>query len=116
MPLDLSRWSRQEIFDRVVRGLASQGWQQSIDGGGCCVYKDQSGRRCAAGWLIPKGHILENTFLSWTRLVEAGRITNGHRVLIENLQSIHDHHGHRMQTAMAKYAEREGLKWPEGVE
>lgn len=54
--------TRQEMFDKVVEGLASQDFQQSVsvyrinDEGDVdfgCVYRGENGLKCAAGWLIP---------------------------------------------------------------
>lgn len=39
----------QEVYDHVVRGLASQHFQQSIDEGGHCAYRGEHGRKCSAG-------------------------------------------------------------------
>ena len=50
--------TEQEAFDKVVRGLASQGFRRSFDdnptitGVGSCVYNGPEGRHCAAGWLL----------------------------------------------------------------
>lgn len=49
--LDLTK---QQAFDQMVRGLASQGWEQSRQAvGGGCQYRGIGGRKCAVGWLIP---------------------------------------------------------------
>lgn len=46
--------SKQEIFDTVYLGLASQGFERSINlENDKCMYRDNEGRKCAAGWLIP---------------------------------------------------------------
>ena len=44
--------TRQEMFDQVVRGLAAQGFEQSLDYGGTCAYQSPEGKRCAAGLLL----------------------------------------------------------------
>lgn len=44
--------TKQEVFDKVVRGLASQGYQTSMRGG-TCKYRGEGGRKCALGHLIP---------------------------------------------------------------
>ena len=47
--------TKQEAFDKAVRGLASQGWERSVDVSGLwpvCSYRGPGGRRCAIGWLI----------------------------------------------------------------
>lgn len=42
--------TKQEIFNKAVRGLAKQGFEQAIDRG-TCKYR-QAGLKCAAGHLI----------------------------------------------------------------
>lgn len=42
--------SRQEMFDRAVIGLRSQGFQRAHEPGGC-VYQTHDGLRCAWGWI-----------------------------------------------------------------
>jgi hypothetical protein len=46
--------TQQEAFDRMVRGLAAQGWQQASQGwDSACRYRTYSGLKCAIGQLIP---------------------------------------------------------------
>lgn len=45
--------TKQEMFDRAYRGLASQGWKRAADGGRC-LYLTDDGRRCAWGWIDPE--------------------------------------------------------------
>ena len=45
--------TRQEMFNIAYKGLASQGFEHSLDRDGFCVYRGENGRRCAIGWLIP---------------------------------------------------------------
>lgn len=50
--MDLSKY--QEIFNTVFAGLASQGWQMSVNHTGSCMYRGgEDGMKCAAGHLIP---------------------------------------------------------------
>jgi len=45
----------QEAFDRCVRGLRSQGWTQSLNEFGGCVYQGHvPGTHCAYGWIDSK--------------------------------------------------------------
>jgi len=44
-------YTNQQVFDIVVKGLASQGWQRSAEGQDCMYRYNEL--RCAAGWLIP---------------------------------------------------------------
>jgi hypothetical protein len=46
--------TKQELFDRVVAGLASQGFERSRSADDeACMYRGLHGRRCAAGWALP---------------------------------------------------------------
>lgn len=45
-------FTRQETFDIAVTGVLGQGGQ-SIHEEGHCVYRNEKGRKCAAGHLIP---------------------------------------------------------------
>lgn len=50
--------TRQEIFDKVISGLAAQGWKQStyknpLTGVPSCRYRGDGGTKCAIGHLIP---------------------------------------------------------------
>lgn len=44
--------TRQQIFNRVVKGLASQDFKQSLQGT-FCAFRGNNDRKCAIGWLIP---------------------------------------------------------------
>jgi hypothetical protein len=42
--------TKQEMFDRAYRGLASQGWRAALSGS-ACAYVGMEGMRCAWGWV-----------------------------------------------------------------
>lgn len=44
--------TKQEMFDKAVKGLASQGFEKCWDGDTCKYKKGKS--RCAVGWLLPE--------------------------------------------------------------
>lgn len=48
---------KQELFDKIVAGLAGQDFVQSSRGApftwNACMYRGEGGRKCAAGHLIP---------------------------------------------------------------
>lgn len=46
--------SRQEMLDRAVKGLRSQGWERCIAPSGACHYF-LNDKRCAWGWVDPEG-------------------------------------------------------------
>lgn len=44
----------QEVFDKVMQGLAAQGFERSMNTlTNSCAYRGDEGRKCAAGLLIP---------------------------------------------------------------
>lgn len=45
--------TKQEIYDKVCAGLAAQGGPSMDEKGAQCRYRGTSGRKCAAGFLIP---------------------------------------------------------------
>jgi hypothetical protein len=115
--------SRQEMFDRAVHGLASQGWVPCTNGSGNCLYFDPpSGRRCAWGW-VDTG--LDGTIDTTVRDLSRHGVGVA-AVLVEEdlefavaLQGIHD--GLRWNTAgahrrlrydMRLFGESHGLTWP----
>lgn len=50
----MTKKDQQKLFNRTVRGLASQGFERSMAPlGDGCAYRGQDGCRCAIGWLIP---------------------------------------------------------------
>lgn len=84
----------QEIYNTVKAGLASQGWIPSVDAYGWCAFRDNLGRKCAAGWLIPdevyddhmEGEPIEQLFELYSELEHLSR----HVELIQKLQDAHD--------------------------
>lgn len=44
---------KQTLFNTMYLGLASQGFNRSVNSGGECVYRGPAGLKCAAGHLIP---------------------------------------------------------------
>jgi len=49
------KFTKQQTFDIVVKGLAAQGFERALatDSYSSCMYRDDKGRKCAAGQLIP---------------------------------------------------------------
>lgn len=50
----MTKSEKQKMFNKAVKGLASQDFQQSLSDG-TCAYRGLGGKRCAVGWLIPDG-------------------------------------------------------------
>lgn len=100
--------SRQEIFDHVINGLASQCFEQSVippkpntmNQHEVCAYRGEEDRKCAVGFLIkdeyydPKfEHTEASTLLEDTSLADIWEydVTDWMtRHLLENLQQAHD--------------------------
>lgn len=115
--------TKQEIFNTVVRGLAKQNWEQSIDHTGECQYRGPNNLRCAAGWLIPddeydisfEGKEASTPEVSQC-LANLGYSDEQIR-FIGDLQASHDVscNGDKMRRAFKYFASNRGLLWPEDV-
>jgi hypothetical protein len=90
--------TEQEVFNKVVSGLASQGFQPSYtEGKGYCLYrKDQTATckiRCGIGHLIPDdkyGISLETCSVRDVRIREAAGINHLDEYFSVELQTCHD--------------------------
>ena len=124
MTTDTKVPTRQEMFDRAVRGLASQGWQQCVleedeFGGRNCVYS-RDGKHCAWGWVDQAAWSHLDTPLN--RLAEAGvgfagKLSMSDRSWARALQNTHDNNEQpkQMLLAMYNFGQASGLSWPEDV-
>lgn len=123
--------TKQEMFERAVRGLASQGWEQSQDpDNGQCLYATvaEDGlvlRRCAPGASPPDGTAGHESMtvidLRAHRIGVAAELSDEDAVFAQELQQVHDGQGSRapaieMRRAYAKFGYHHGLKWPEDVQ
>lgn len=124
--------NRQEMFTKVVNGLASQQWQKSVrespDGKStACQYRGEEGRRCGVGWIIRDDEYKpEMEGLMAKRLVAyyGARILEGfHRgdeMLESDLEFLDQLQGHHdmsespdhMEERFRRFAVEHGLEWP----
>jgi hypothetical protein len=58
--------TKQEAFDRMVRGLRDQGWRKSTFPDGRCAYRGEGGLKCAIGHLIPDEKYTSNMDNAWS--------------------------------------------------
>lgn len=83
--------TKQETFDIVARHLLTQN-AKSADGNGSCLYRDESGRKCAIGCLVPDEKYdadLEDTALGLNpRLNEA--VGDHDHSLLDAMRDVHD--------------------------
>lgn len=84
--------TEQEVFDQAVNHLLTQNEKSMSDYyEGVCAYRGEDGLKCAAGCFISDNEY--NTSMetsTWSQLVNAGRVTECHGILIGRLQYIHD--------------------------
>lgn len=123
--------TKQEMFERVVRGLAAQGWERSVDpddedpdDGLLCLYRGPGGRKCAAGHLIADEHyrsFLEDCGSVWPEgaVAEALIASGVPKELLDvvaELQQIHDCGvlPGGMHASFRRFAKYYDLTWPEG--
>lgn len=86
--------NKQEIFDAVVNGLASQGFERSL-GNGNCRLRGEDGRKCALGWLIPdkgydRSHEYSPVRAALGFLPELPVLPGSHWDFLGRLQDAHD--------------------------
>lgn len=117
--------TEQETFDIVVRGLASQGWEQSLDpepsadGVKAYALRGAGGRKCAVGWLIPDEHYCGEELLDNYRAAFSAAGIGHNLEVLYRFQVMHDHNAHPggMRAEFRQYADEHGLTWPlEGAE
>lgn len=100
----------QEISNKVVAGLASQGFHQSINTSDySCLYHGDEGRKCAVGHLFNddayiesfEGTNFENNRQLWEALQENDVDVGEHQLFLAKLQQAHD--GGYSPNVMKKY-------------
>ena len=111
--------SKQEMFDRAVSGLRSQGFER-CQVNGESVYGDSEGRHCAWGWVDP----VVSTKPEYCRYFVTGLMTDGVGLAASQdltgiafatqLQWCHDDSRtpSTMERRLRQLGEREELVWP----
>lgn len=108
--------SIQEMFDRAVRGLASQDWKQSRRNRKSCAYRDlkNPALRCAWGWV----DLSLTDELGSVDEVGCGiaLLLNGDQMAFAmDLQDVHDCMPVEMKLGMSQLCDKYLLTWPEDV-
>lgn len=119
--------TKQEIFDRVVRGLAAQDWRRSVEtdidgqGAGACVYRSSDGAKCAAGQLIDDASYtpgLEFNQVNTSPVQQALILSGVPSFLLRFVMQLQTEHDastdQRLRDDFLRLAEKEGLQWPKG--
>lgn len=105
----------QEVFDHVVRGLASQGFKQCTSrSDSLCAYRGDGGLRCAAGWCMTDTEYAQHANIEgkgWLELVDAREVPAAHADLVDVLQKAHDNcsTSSEMRDRLRDVAYRHGL-------
>lgn len=82
--------TRQEMLDRAVRGLRSQGWRPAM-AAGACRYLTPDGLRCAWGHVDPEGTAGSGTTpVRRLSVGVAATLESADLVFAERLQLCHD--------------------------
>ena len=85
----------QQIFDKAVKGLASQGFKRSMRSGTKeCAYRGEGCRRCAIGWLIPNSNYstkLEGKTSVYIDVRQAAGLKHDQQAFARRLQDAHDY-------------------------
>ena len=81
----------QAVYDQVVRHLLTQGQPCMDPSEAICMYRNDTGRQCAAGCLIgPDEYSAEFESVKWDDLALRGNVPREHMDLILQLQETHD--------------------------
>lgn len=116
--------TRQEIFNVAYRGLASQGFRQSLGEYGC-AYRGDNDSRCAIGWCIPDANYKEKFDRSNFGLTvlhgdvqAAANISWTEEQFGRALQHVHDDHDEPkdLKAALEEFARKRELTIPEGFD
>lgn len=105
-----------ELFNTIVKGLASQEFQQSINAKTCmCQYRGDNNKRCAVGWIIEdKLYTPALESLSCNDVCEFIGLQQYSEFLFQ-LQLIHDSNSEPsdMVAALLRFADKKSFKHPQ---
>lgn len=121
--------TRQEMFERAVRGLSSQGYRKcgmgvaemSCEDVPACAYSSLDGKtHCAWGWVDPTLTARQTGTVNTLRTYGVGvaaELTDEDLSFACDLQSCHDcsRDPASMRQALVEFGAKHGLAWPEGV-
>lgn len=111
--------TEQDVFDKVARGMASQDFEQCVDATGMCVYTNEKGQHCAAGWVFieyPEARVEEGdpvVRIIYNNPVLAELVPFSS--MLQGLQNIHDDYSDpaHLKEYLQNYASEHSLTWPE---
>jgi len=126
--------TKQQMFERSVRGLAAQNWARAMLGG-ACVYRTPGGLGCALGVLMSRREAVACDAARWLcdarwptarygPVSTAVASDSGLVGLAVSLQAAHDACGTgsddmltrlQLRRALARVGEAWSLEWPEDV-
>lgn len=117
--------SRQEMFDRAVRGLHSQDWIPSIIAGYCAYLDPDTGRRCAWGWVdqsIPSdvmgtvGDLMDDGIgiAGMAGFYEVWRFAQDLQRAHDRTSAANEYKG-KLWKSMRDFGQEYGLSWPEDI-
>jgi hypothetical protein len=110
----------QEVFNKSYLGLKSQGFRQSVNEEGKCVYRSKGKHRCAIGHCIPDNLYKKDiegmcATLAVSILEDQTLFSDVNGCFLNDLQNIHDKYKDPevMQLKLKEFAEERDLTVPE---
>lgn len=104
--------TKQQVFDKVVAGMAAQNWVKSLNASGGCSFRGANGTKCAVGHILPDHLVFSalNSFGSVLNMIP-GMDKNEHYGLLRSLMQAHDgsHDASEMKRSFVNVANHYGL-------
>lgn len=102
----------QKVFNLAVRGLARQGFKRCTQDGRCVLLND-SGERCALGWVVPRSALrVGERYTARIQRFWGARVVNDPvSSFLSKLGHVHDRSltPGDMRSGLRGFAERHGL-------
>jgi len=107
---------KQKLFNKAVKGLASQDFKRSVNRYGTCLYRGPAGRRCAVGWLIPDAEY--SASMEDKNAAAIGLFEDAVGPFLVHLQDVHDaaDDSRDLKKGLIQFAKAYNLKLPKALQ
>jgi hypothetical protein len=108
--------TRQELFDKIVKGLDAQKWRRCVDTDNSgCLYINERGDRCAVGYLLGDFAKEVADLGDVSALIRAGHLKMSKETedFLRRVQDMHDYQDMelKLKDIFRRFARENNLKW-----